>query len=488
MSDAPKQIPVCSDVREADDEEEHGAFIDLSDAENVIVDESKLGPVDEEDGDDHGNYDHSNSSIAEGACLVRGCANTHGNENEECDTEDDCAEDLNEVPDREPERDDALSVFTARDAAPVHAIVAHPSDASIFAAGGQSDEVYILQLSADCRAVKTAAVLQEVHTDTVSVLAFSPDGSRLASGGLDGVVAIWSTATWQLQHGLHDLSGELLSLLWHPSGLVLVAGADDGQAAMWNVLKGSLAMYFAGHSGAVNCTAWSPCRKRLVTGGGDGSVIIFAPRTGQQEAHIAKGLSPDRAAVTALCCLGDCDPGETSSSKLNALDDYDDRCIVGCDDGTLHVVSLRTGRAVCSLQEVHNQAVESLQVNSGTLSGGSSYGGRSPDRSDLARLFLSASCDCKVAVWSVTDLSLRAVFHVGESVIPAVWAHGHLIVAGCSDGEVKVWDGRSQQQMPLARFMGHRRMVLHLAVVEHHGIIASASDDGTVRFFKPEPT
>ncbi|AAZ11521.1 hypothetical protein, conserved [Trypanosoma brucei brucei TREU927] len=457
-----------------DPEMAQDAFIDLDDPNNEIVDEDNMAEIEEDD--DNVAYNvpaHGSRKRMAETDLNNGeednydddgVGNGAGTDGEEDDAD---VEDLNEVPDCEPERDDALCFFTARDASPVHAVAVHPADSGLFVAGGQSDEVYVLKLDEESRSVHNLAVLREAHADTISILAFSPDGTTLASGGLDGVVAIWCTVTWKLRHALRDLSGELLTLLWHPSGLVLVAGADDGQAAMWNVSKGTLAMYFAGHGGGITCTAWTPCRKRLVAGASDGAVVVFAPRTGQQEFHIAKGLSADRASVTTLCCLGD-------SSGEAPLGDYDDRCVVGCADGTLHVISLNSGRVVTSLPEVHTQAIESLHVNVGSRG----------SHTTPPQLLLSASCDCRVAVWSAADLKLRTVFQVGESVIPAAWASGYFVVAGCSDGEIKVWDGRSQQQEPLVRLMGHRRMVLSFAIVESSGVVASTSDDGTVRFFK----
>nr|CCC90716.1 unnamed protein product [Trypanosoma congolense IL3000] len=461
-----------------------GDLIDLDDPGNEIVDEDKLAEIsaDDNDSDDLTLRDNgTGESLLRHARKRRAQADAHNEENsddyedvgnsdgevgDEEGVDDPNVEDLNEVPDCEPQRDDALTVFAAREAAPVHAIATHPKIPGVFVASGQSDEVYVLQLVGE-GTLNVNCILREPHTDTISILAFSPDGSLLASGGLDGVIAIWSTATWELQHSLRELSGELLTLLWHPSGLVLVGGAEDGQAAMWNVKKGSLAMYFAGHSGSVACAAWTPCYKRLVTGGGDGNIAIFSPRTGQQEAYIAKGLSPDRAPVTALCCLGDI-------NGVSATEEYDDRCVAGCADGTLHVVSLNTGRVVASMQEVHTQAIETLQTNMGADGVVAS----------VPQLLLSSSCDCKVVVWSTVGLTPRTVIHVGESVVPAVWVRSSLVVAGCSDGEVKVWDGRSQQQEPLKRLMGHRRMVLSIAVAEELGIVASASDDGTVRLFR----
>ncbi|GET91744.1 hypothetical protein, conserved [Leishmania tarentolae] len=414
-------------------EEAEEAFIDLEDPNIEILDEAALP---EEEGDDASDVVGSHDGME---------GQDRENEEEGEDLQPGAEmEDLNAAPDHEPERDDAFVTFAAPERKPLHAIAVHPQNERIFAVGGEGEEVYVLELGNDGKELALRATLKG-HTDTVSLLSFSPNGEWLASGSLDSSVAVWSTGTWERKHTLSDLYGEIMTLLWHPSSLILAAGADDAQAAMWNVVKGTLVMYFVGHRGAVTSTVWSPDVKKLVTGSRDGTIAVFNPKTGDQELSISKDLSPDNAGITALQFVND------------------DQCVVGCEDGTLHVISLRSGKVVKHFEDLHEQAIESLAMSRNSL------------------LLLTASCDCHVIVWNVADFSPRTTLEVGESVIPAVWSHSNLIAAGCSDGNIRVWDGRSPAQEPLAVLMGHRRMVLSL--VSTSTILASASDDGTVKLY-----
>lgn len=433
-------------------EEAEEAFIDLEDPNLEILD----------DGEDY-NAAQSRSADEEGSAPRDPAAEDSENEEEDADNgspqQDAEMEDLNAMPDREPERDDAAVTFSAPGGKPIHALALHPKNSRIFAASGEGEEVYILEVpedlghTADASTTSGFTLLYTLkgHTDTISLLSFSPNGEWLATGSLDSTVGLWSTSTWERVHSLTDLYGEIMSLLWHPSSLVLVAGADDAQAAMWNVAKGTLAMYFVGHRGPVTCCVWSPDHKKLVTGSTDGTVGIYNPKTGEQEVNVTKDLSPDNAGVTVL-------------TFVNA-----DQFVAGCEDGTMHVLSLKAGKVVSHFDELHEQAVESLQMNkAGTL-------------------LLSASCDCRVIVWNVADFSPRTVLEVGESVIPACWAGEYLVAAGCSDGDVRVWDGRSTVQEPLDDFMGHRRMILRLAVSDSGAgapIVCSGGDDGLVKCFQ----
>lgn len=68
--------------------------------------------------------------------------------------------------------------------------------------------------------------LSNVHTAGVSCLVFHPNGTLLASGGLDGIVSIWDVRTMV---PLHMFVGTcpVLSLAWQSTGR-LYGGLQDG--------------------------------------------------------------------------------------------------------------------------------------------------------------------------------------------------------------------------------------------------------------------
>ncbi|KAH9853715.1 WD40-repeat-containing domain protein [Lenzites betulinus] len=70
----------------------------------------------------------------------------------------------------------------------------------------------------------------EAHSDSITVVVFSPNGQLLASGGLDGRVCVWHVGSRKL---LYVFSGKapVLSLVWLDSDERMACGMRDGTVA-----------------------------------------------------------------------------------------------------------------------------------------------------------------------------------------------------------------------------------------------------------------
>ena len=116
------------------------------------------------------------------------------------------------------------------------------------------------------------------HTGGVAQLAWSPDGSLLASaagGGTDLGIRLWSP-DGQLVRTLKGHKAPVLSLTWSPDGKLLASGSADQTVRLWSP-DGKLVRTIMVDQGSVWAVAWSPDGTLLATG----SIVSFLNPTVQ---------------------------------------------------------------------------------------------------------------------------------------------------------------------------------------------------------------
>jgi WD40 repeat protein len=113
---------------------------------------------------------------------------------------------------------------------------------------------------------------------------FSPIGNILATiavreeggeltGTPAGVVQLWQASDGE---SIRELKiGDASSLAFSPDGSVMASGSADGILRLWNVESGELLIELAGHSDYITSLAFSPDGEVLATGSNDGTVMIW---------------------------------------------------------------------------------------------------------------------------------------------------------------------------------------------------------------------
>jgi WD40 repeat protein len=187
------------------------------------------------------------------------------------------------------------------------------------------------------------------HTDSVCSLAFSPDGKLLASGGLDGLLLLWETASGQKVHELAGYSPRNSLLAFSPDGTTVAAGGEDGSINFWDVTSGEPRESLRGHTGPVRAVAYSPDGRTLASAGSDKTVrwIDLASRRSLQVfqgntsfTHLA--FSPDGRTLAAV---GDA-PEKTV--RLWDVEAKRERTLAGHSDAVIGVAFHPAGRLLAT--------------------------------------------------------------------------------------------------------------------------------------------
>jgi WD40 repeat protein len=116
-----------------------------------------------------------------------------------------------------------------------------------------------------------AATISEyttVRCDT-NGLAWSPDGSLLATAHQDGFTRLWETENYTLLNTLNQAYGWQRGVAWSPDGTLLAVVGADYTLRVYTVSSGELLASESYGSLPLWTVAWSPDGTRLAFGAGD---------------------------------------------------------------------------------------------------------------------------------------------------------------------------------------------------------------------------
>jgi WD40 repeat protein len=151
-------------------------------------------------------------------------------------------------------------------------------------------------------------------TQPVDAVAFSPDGSLVAAASSDGNVQVWSAATQQ-EAGSALVAGtaEVDALAFSPDGTTLATGDRDGAARLWDVSTGSQIGAAMATGYPVGALMFGAGGVTLATTEGDGTTELWNVATQTQTG--APLTAPGSAGVSSLAFSPHADALATGNSN-----------------------------------------------------------------------------------------------------------------------------------------------------------------------------
>lgn len=432
MSEPPPPGAAASDARlEGDEEEDEGEafFLEEGEALRETVLEAGEGAPEEEDAAEEaagGSEGAGGGSGARAAAAGAGAGGSGGAA-------------------AQPARDDsAWTASCATDA--VYCVAFHPAEQLVVCGGGDETPRAFAPPAAE-----PARELSGAHSDSIVGVAFSGDGTLLATAGCDAKVLVWSTATGDRVASLEGPAEGIEWVQWHPRGHVVLAGAEDFTAWMWNADSGGCMQVFTGHAGSVTCGGFTPDGRAVVTAAADSTLRVWDPRTGAC-ASCVQGHGFHEGAIN---CMGFAPDGNTA--------------ITGGDDGLVCVTNLAAGRAALQLKGHADSVVAVAYCAS------------------MPSMAASAGADGKLIVWDVPTGTVRAALECGAPATAMVWlpTAAPTVVVATTAAELIVFDARAAKETQ--RLIGHADSIIDMkARANSDGSVTllTGSDDKTVKLWK----
>jgi WD40 repeat protein len=319
-------------------------------------------------------------------------------------------------------------------------------------------------------------------TATMSAVAWSPDGTRIATAG-EGGTRLWDPTGQQLTT-LSD-SGPVNAVAWSPDGTRLATADIDGTARLWELSTGQQLPSPIGHTSPMRALAWSPDGARIATASIGGTTRVWNPATGQQLATLigigpvnAVAWSPDGTRIATAGTDGTARLwNPTTGDQLTTIPDIDrvhavawspdgTRIATAGVGGTTRVWNSTTGQQLTTLT-AHTTSVQAVAW--------------SPDSTRIA----TTSSDGTTRVWNpTTGEQLTSLTGHTTSVQAVAWSpDGTRIATTSIGGSTRVWNSTTGQQ--LTTLTGHTRLVTDVDWSPDATYVVTASDDGTTRLWNP---
>ncbi|KAL5639844.1 hypothetical protein ACGC1H_006425 [Rhizoctonia solani] len=284
----------------------------------------------------------------------------------------------------------------------------------------------------------------------ISCLAFSPGGTRVASGTYHGVIHVWDTGSGQpVVESLECHQDDITSITFSHNGAHMISGSWDCTIRVWDAYSGqSVLSPLVGHTNRITSVATSPDDTKIVSGSWDHTVRVWDMQSG--------------------CLVFDPITGHTGPVHSVAFVPSDSFIVSCSDDKTVRMWDSHTGQSLLPPLS-HEHSVYSTAI--------------SPDSTCIAAGLGGGT----IQIWDVTSGDALSEMPMGRGIVDtlAYSSDGTRISSYSREhGVFWLFDAQSATS-PLKTLHGHTKTINSIDISPDGKHIVSGSDDKTICVWDP---
>ncbi|MGC1375168.1 MAG: TIR domain-containing protein [Anaerolineales bacterium] len=286
------------------------------------------------------------------------------------------------------------------------------------------------------------------HRGYITRIAWSPDGTYLASPSADRTIRIWDVCSEACVRTLQGHTDIVKSVAWSPDGQRLASASDDTTIRLWDAASGGRLQTLKGHAESVQSVAWSPDGQRLASASFDGTSCLWETAGGkalqtleEHSNHVWDiAWSPDGQRLASASSDRTIRLWDAVSSKyLQTLEGHTDSVYsVAWSPDSQRIVSTSSDKTIRLWKAISGKALQVLEGHSE----GMNYAAFSTD----SRWLASKSRDNAARLWRCDTWACAAVLDEPSnrrSIFPGLAFHPRLPILatlGEEDRIIRIWE------------------------------------------------